>query len=64
VGYQVTVMWERETKVVTGSEVRALLASGSDELAGLVPGPVLSQLREFDVAARIRALRGSGLSGE
>jgi hypothetical protein len=64
VGYEVIIMWEREEKVVTGSEVRKLLLSGSDELAGLVPETVLSQLKEFDVAARLRALTESRPTGE
>ncbi len=53
-GYRVKVLWEREHKVVAGSEVRRRMRHGDDSWRDLVPTAAASQLNELGVPERLR----------
>jgi cytidyltransferase-like protein len=54
-GLATRVLWRRESKVTSGSEIRAKIAAGDDSWEGLVPPAVARVIRERGIDARIGA---------
>ena len=56
-GYSVEVLWERESKAITGSIIRKHLIDGSAEWRSMVPPAVADALDRLNLVARLRALQ-------
>ena len=55
-GYSVESLWQRETKEVTGSEIRRLMRENDDSWRKMVPEAGVRLLLEMHVADRLRAV--------
>lgn len=53
-GYAVDVLWEREDKVVAGSEVRRLMRLGDESWRDLVPVDAIRALDALQISERLR----------
>lgn len=56
-GFNVDVLWERDRKEFTGTEVRNSMETGSDEWRLAVPRSVAVKMDEWKIPDRLRALR-------
>lgn len=53
-GYQVDVLYERDPKGVSGTDIRALMADDDPAWEKLVPGATVDYLRSLDLPRRLR----------
>lgn len=53
-GYTVRILFNRDSKNISGSDIRRLIAAGDDEWTRLVPTSTVSYLKSLDLADRIR----------
>ena len=56
-GYSVEVLWERESKAITGSIIRGHLVEGSSDWRSMVPPATAKAIDRLDLGARLRALQ-------
>lgn len=57
IGFATRVLWHREEKVTTGTEIRRLIAAGDDSWERLVPPAVARVIRERGIDRRLGAGR-------
>lgn len=58
IGLATQVLWRREEKVTSGTEIRRLIAAGDSSWEGLVPPAVARVIREREIDRRLGAERG------
>lgn len=54
-GYEVNVLWERSVKRYSGTEIRQLIADGSDAWHEMVPPGVVKVIQDLSLTARLRS---------
>jgi nicotinamide mononucleotide adenylyltransferase len=56
-GYEVVVLWEKESKTISGAEVRAGIIAGDDRWEAMVPAATRRWIRILNIRERLLELR-------
>ena len=56
-GYKVIVLWERQTKEISGGEIRNDMIAGGSKWKKLVPNATVEYVEKFGLIERLRTLR-------